>query len=375
VNLHTLATLSAALVLRAAVATIFLSVLLALLQILRLGPVVVELGLSASNLLWAGLLLVPAILTVALPAGLLIAALTTFREQSRRQQWLVWRASGVRLKTVATLLAGLGLGATVLSGFSGAFVGPLALEALADNLQQGAALSRLRANPHEPLLIRDDLALAAGEAHWVEGDGPVGTEHFEDLWFLRRTRHETLLVVAERAELQSGSLVFSEARVSGQRELSDGSTQKILGTHREVVIDLNNDEPMGYGGDWLRYLPVTERRTVFQLFDDAATANDEVAARRARTALSKRAALMLAPLLLLFVAFPLSSPTSVTQIGTGFHVSALVMVGLSALFFALLRAGEIMAHDGGPTWLAVVLPCSVLSLGGAWLWMRLKRVW
>lgn len=373
-DFHTHGSLAAVLVLRTALATISLSLLLTLVQLLRLGPVLAELGLSAFDLGRVGALVLPAIVTVALPAGLLIASLVTFREQSLRRAWLLWRCSGVSLRTVGTLLTAVGLAASIPSGVCAAWAGPTALDTLAGTLERSVLISRLSRSPGVPVLIGGDTAMACDAA--TQSPVTDGSTTLDHPWLVRADRSAALLVVADTASWRGDSVTLRGAEVWAHRAASgDRPAEEVHGRHREVALELPAAPKPATQAGWTRYLPETERLNAAELIDHAQDSTTTVASREATTALSKRVALVLAPLLLILLAFPLAAPTAPASVGSGHHLSALTLLGLSASFFALMRTGEILAHGGGPTWLPFALPLGVLGLVCGWLWIRLRRTW
>ena len=340
-----------------------MTAVLALLQYLRLGPVLVEAGPAASSLLIAAPLAVPALLTVTLPTGLLISGLMTCRERAFSQQWLAMRLCGVGLGQVMTTLTLYGFAVAALTGLCAFWLAPLGLEELGGALQEVYLEGRLLHSSGSPIIIGDGFGLAAESVRLRESDSALLLTR---PWAVRAQDGGATLMRARSGELAKSEMTLEEVRTITKRA---GSSQPFIETtHGQVRISLSPAIQKDVGlqrSRWLSHLPETERASSHDLWI-AATSSDSKGDRRAGRAwgaLNKRMALTLAPPGLLLLAFGLSRPARIEQRGGGDHRGGLfAAVVVCGIYYAMLRLGEVILRDGGePVWV-LALPCGVLAL-------------
>ena len=358
--------------------TLTLALLLALLQYLRLGSVLIESGPSALDILQAALFALPAMTTVALPAGLMIGGLSAFREQAGRGRWVATRLWGERLSSAALPLLFTGLAASLLVAALSLFVGPWGLEHLSGRLVEVFVAERINDSPGRPIALGPRTLVAAMHA---EGDGT--RVKLERGWVLHQRSPEAPRIFATAAslELVSNKLLLEGARIhvdhAHQSPSADLSAtlpaETLMTTAEHVEIPLAPHIPLAERSHalsrWLDFVPENERRDAPALLE---AARDEP---RAARALSKRIALIFAPLGLLLLAFPLANPCRLEGHAHAPYTPILVAIASCGAYFMLLRAGEVAAAAGATSVAPGLFPISALALANLLLWSRLARKW
>ena len=361
---------------RLLIITTALTFTLALLQYLRLGPVLIEAGSAALSLLPAAALAVPALLTITLPASLLVASLITFRQLSTSGQWLACRQCGGGLGALARgqLLCG-GLVA-VLTGLCAFGLAPAGLERLGQTMARLHLEGRLAQSGGEPVLFdQGRLALAARQVA-VRDDGVV---ELEGLWMARRGARRVTLTRAARGSWDGQRLVLEQAEVLDQA-LREGGGAAVRSSHERATVVLSVEEQGALEGDrarWLRYVPLTEQLSTAKLWAIASGERRQggVSARRAAVACLKRLVLTLSPVGLMLLAFALSGPASLEPRGSSFSAPVVVAVAVGGGYYAALRGGEVLAQGGGALAWVVALPVGLVGAVIGAGWWRLARRW
>ncbi len=330
---------------RGVAAGLALGLVLGALQALRLGDALVALGeAGAWGLLGRLGLGVSGLMSAALPAGALVSGLVTYRERGLRGEWLALRTLGVRRRRVIGEALGAGLAASALAALFALWLGPLGLASLGAAVEEAWVVERIASGRGAPVWL--------GEGVWA-GAAQARSGTLEDVWGVDTARGWGF-----RAEAASPS---ADGRWRLQGAEVQGPGWRIAAAAAEVRLG-------GEEAGWSRLIPPVERQSGLALWT-AAQAGDRLAWR----ALAKRAALILAPPLLLLAALGAAIPATPGVQPPGAGRLGLLGVGLGAGFFALLRAGEVWG--GAAWWWAALAPLGGLALAALGLGWRLWLRW
>lgn len=354
--------------------TAAMTTVLALLQYLRLGQLLIEASAAATSLLSAAPLAGPALMTVTLPTGLLIAGLMTCREHALSHEWLAMRLCGVGLGRIAVTLGAFGVTVAALTGACAFWLAPLGLEKLGETLQEVYLEGRLVHSRGAPIQIDGGLSVAV-EAAKHDGDAMVLTKP----WIIHANSEGAVLMRAQSGVLTANRLTLTEVRTLTKRVRT---TQQLETIQNVVEIELGKEAWQGLDlqrARWSRQIPALERAssaTLWRVSRDGDPSKSPISPARARGALYKRLALTLAPPGLILLSFPLSQPARIEQRDSaGRRGRLFVAFGVCGMYYAMLRLGEVLLRDGGDAVWVLALPCGLLGIALAVTWRDLWRRW